>query len=460
MSITFGTSGFRGIIGDNWTKENVQKIGNAIKKIVEDNKEKVKILVGFDNRFMGKQSVDWFCDAVNCELAELIVFSVPVVTPVLAFKTASQFDYGIMITASHNPYYYNGIKVFLRNGTEASDDFFKVVVKNLPDKDKITTTRANPKYIDDISDYIDRVASLLDVDAIKKANLNICFNAMHGSGAQAVLSLFERFGVRYTALNTGRDAWFGTGAPAPSAANLKEQCEIIKNGKYNFGFAIDGDGDRISFIDGDGSIWECNHLMAVFYYYYAQIKDRKGTLVKSHVSSSLVGELCKKYGEEVINTGVGFKFLSPALAASTALIASEPAGIAFKDVSLIKDGIFPAFVLMEVIAKTKKSITELVNQIVKDVNFPSYMTEVPYTMEDLEAARKVITGGDLPELGFKVEEVVRLPEGFKLCFENGYWVAVRLSGTEPVARIYVEMRNEETAKEALKKLEDFYGLNK
>ena len=499
-NIKFGTSGFRGIIGDNWTREVVQRIGRALSRLVGSNGkvlggnsnfhkgEAVRVVVGFDSRFMGRESAEWFCESLGAGF-DVTMFEVPVPTPVITYGAVGDFDFGVMMTASHNPYQYNGIKVFLSGGKEAGDEFFGELSKYLSEQEEgekllrvqvplrrsgtpsrpansnqsqvrqgvvVDSPRLSQRdlhsqeffasspivYTRDTSAYRDKVLSAL-TNSKKIGRMRVLFNAMHGSSAGLVCEILDRLGVKYEVENAKPDAYFGGKVPAPYVYSLTAQAKRVVDEGFDLGFALDGDGDRVAFIDSDGSFWDCNYLMALLW--------RGGPLAKNHFSSSLAKKLVEKRGEKVFETAVGFKHLGKVLEETNACIAGESTGIAFKDISLAKDGIYTTFLLLDTLAREGKSIREMVGDIIKEVDFPTHYIEQAYISHSQPKP-------DVPELGMRVEDIIRFPEGHKICLENGYWAGVRQSGNEPVARIYVEMPCKKTAEAVQKKLEDFYGL--
>ena len=461
--IKFGTGGFRGVIGDNWTKANVQKIGFAFKHLVRESLKnvgkKVSIIVGYDNRFLGPQSARWFCEAVTCEQINVTIYSMSVPTPIIAFKTVEEYDYGIMFTASHNPYYYNGIKVMLKGGKDADDEFFGKLSKHLEVKPQYSTVEVNST--NDISDYVEKIISLLNVEKIKKSNMKVLFNSMHGSGTQIVETIFERLGIKYDTMCGEPDAWFGGMTPAPYKYNLKTQSKRVIKDKFSFGFALDGDGDRVAFIDADGKFYDCNYLLAVFYHYFIEYKKMKGGVVKNFLSSNLTAKLCKKYGNSVYETRVGFKFLGAELAKTDALMAGEAGGIAFKEVSLSKDGILAAFLMIDVIVGMKKNIGKVVEEIIDLVGFPTHCMEYSYTYDEkIRSAveKRILSEGADLKFDSKVARIERHVDGVKIHFVGDYWCAARMSGTEPVVRFTTEMPSEKEAEAVIKRLEQIYDL--
>ena len=462
--IKFGTSGFRGIIGDNWTKENVQKIGFAFRKVCEEKKKPVQIIVGFDNRFMGREAAQWFCEAACSDKNKTTFMNVAVPTPLVAFK-ATQADFGIIITASHNPYFYNGIKIFLRGGKEGDDEFFGALEKNLDTKFALTKfdkliEKGIVVFSEETEDYIDKIASFLDAKTIKSSNRKVLFNQMHGSGAAITRRLFEKLGLPYYVINETPDPYFGGSLPAPYPHNLIDMAAKVVKDKYHFGIALDGDADRISIIDGDGKFYDCNYIAAALYYYLVQIKKQKGGAVKNFLTTSLINKLCKLYGFETHETLVGFKNMGGIFEKSNALIAAESGGMGIKSISLQKDGIATAAFLVDLVASMKKSIGEIVKEIAASVSFPSTFVEYAYPFDgaDRDALLKKLLAKDKPKFLQEVTKIDEYFDGFKITFKGDYWTAARLSGNENVLRMYTEMPTEPACNEILETMEKFYNM--
>lgn len=466
QKIKFGTSGFRGVIGDDCTKESMQRIGIAFRKLVEARAARAKIIVGYDNRFMGKQFAEWFCEAACSDTVKADLMTVAVPTPFIAYK-AVIYDYGVIITASHNPYYYNGIKIILNGGRDADDKFcdeLTRLIETTPSGRGSALTELEgeflPTLVSNTEDYINKVVSLMDATVLKKSGVKVLFNPMHGSGNDIMQRIFKKIGVNYDVINENADAFFGGTLPAPYPHNLKKMIKQVVDGGYSFGFAFDGDGDRVTFIDADGAPFDCNYLSAVLYKYLIETKKQKGGFVKSALASSLAVRLCKKYGFELTETRVGFKYLGEALGATDALIAAEPGGMALKSVSLLKDGISTAAMVIDMVAAMGKSIGALVAETAMSVGFPSRCVEFAYPFaryrrEELVAKLRTVA---LPEFGRNIIRREDYPDGYKVLFEGDYWAAARVSGTEDVVRFYAEMKTEADCNKVLSQLENFYNL--
>ena len=478
--IKFGTSGFRGIIGDNWTKENIQKIGFAFRKVVESEGKPMHIVIGYDTRFMGRESAMWFCEAAcNDQIKATFMASVSetqrfrqksvvdvyVPTPYIAYKAVTT-DFGVMITASHNPSIYNGIKIFLRGGKEGDDEFFAEIAKNLETKYPLTNfdklvQNGIVTFSEDTEDYVNQIASSLDIKTIKSGNTKVLLNPMHGSGSAITQKLFDKIGVKFDLVNGTPDPMFGGKMPAPYAHNLCDFASQVVKGKYHFGVALDGDADRVAIIDGDGKFYDCNYLAAAFYYYLTQIKKQSGGAVKNFLTSNLINKLCDKYGFTTHETPVGFKFLGKAMQQSDALLAAESGGMGFKSVSLSKDGIATAAFLVDLVATMKKGIGAIVDELATLVAFPSIYTEFayPFNPTDRDFYLSNLVSKDKPKFTTEIEKVDTYQDGFKITFKGEYWVGARISGTENAMRIYTEMPTTAACNEVIATMEKFYRIS-
>jgi len=387
-------------------------------------------------------------------------------TPLIPYRTGQTGCYGVMITASHNPFVYNSIKVFLPDSREAGDEFFNGISAAFDKiKDFKTTSfdalveKGIVTFSEDVDDYVDAIVSTLNVDAIKASKQKILFNPMHGSSTAIMEKLFEKMGANATIINGKPDPLFGGKMPAPYVHNLVDMAKMVVEGKYDCGIALDGDGDRITVIDSQGKFYDCNYLAASLYYYMTYIKKLKGGAVKSFLSSNLITRLCKKNDVEAIETLVGFKYLGAALKEHSALIAVESSGMAFSQISFSKDAVAAATFIIDLIASTKKGLGELVSEIVELVDFPSSYLEFayPFSLADREATLKKLLAKEKPKFD-DIEGINEHSDGFKIAFKNDYWCAARISGTENVMRIYTEMKDAESCKKIISIMEEFYGM--
>lgn len=468
--IKFGTSGFRGIMGDTFTKENVKKVAEAINKILDKRKaQNSKIVIGFDNRFMSRQYAEWMSE-VFCTRNTVKFYVEAMPSPAITWMT-QEYDFGIAITASHNPYMYNGIKVFLNGMKECDDNVAREIEQianslNVDDINHIEYKKAlKEKRIiesDNYQDYCNSILSNFDIEKIKKSGLKVLVNPMHGNSTKSLSYLLDKLNIDYIMQNDNIDPYFEYKLPAPYVKNLTQQAQDVVLGKYDVGFALDGDSDRFTLISSNGEIYDCNYLSAVLYYYFLTEKQVKGAIVKNKALSSLVNKVADNFGYKVYETRVGFKHVGKVLEETDAFIGAESNGIAFKNHILSKDGIFVSIAMLELLAHYKKPFHKTLEEIQKKYDFESTVLEFAYPISEQkkkEIIDLLFVKKEYPK--FANREIVGFDkeEGLKINYENNYWGMIRFSGNEPVVRIFSEMKDKQECDEMFECYEKFLGIS-
>lgn len=444
--VNFGTSGFRGIMGDKFTKENVQKFAYALKIL---NKEKLnfkKVSIGFDNRFMSPNFAKWFLEAFYYDDVEIIFFSQSVPSPLISFESKNSI--GVMITASHNPYEYNGIKFFI-NQREIDNDIAKDIERlaNIEDKKDFETVpfyeiekRNNFHYTTNIENYCNNILKLIDMKKIN-SDLKVCYNNMFGSALNCVKYLLNKLGIKKVeTLNETVDPYFSYRLPCPYPANLKEQVEFIVKNNFDIGFAVDGDGDRFCAIDKNGKLFDCNYIMAILYYYLLKYKHYKGSIILDVATTSLIKKVAEHFGFNAIYSVHGFKNIGENILKNNAFMGGESNGIAFREHLLSKDGVVLIPLILEILTETKLSLTQFVEELEKELNFKSTIIEKNFTLTKEEIAKlnnKIFIEKYIPNISEKIVNTSYF-DGLKILFENDYWLCIRFSGNEPVIRLFIE----------------------
>jgi phosphomannomutase len=469
--IKFGTSGFRGIIGDNFTKENVSRVAAALLQVIKEDKIKSpKIVIGYDNRFMSKEYSQWIGEVV-CTEASVEIFTESVPSPTIAWLT-KKFNFGVMLTASHNPYIYNGIKIFLHGAKDCDDVFSKRLEKiaNELDVNKINyidyanAIKINKiKETNDYQTYCESILTHFNVSKIEKSNIKVLANCMHGNSVNCLNYLFKRLKLKdYKLQNDNIDPYFEYKLPAPYVYNLTQQAKDIVSGGYDIGFAFDGDSDRFTLISSNGNIYDCNYVISVLYYYLVSERKFKGSVVKNIALSNLVKKVSDKFGYKCYDTKNGFKNIAPYLEGTDAFIGAESNGIAFRDHILSKDGIFVAVAMLELLIVMKKPFHEILNDLQNEFNFKSTNLEFAYPISEgkkEEIINLLFKKKCYPNLKNRVIESINDEEGLKLNYENDYWGMIRFSGCEPVVRIFAEMKDEEECNKLFACYEKFLGIS-
>jgi phosphomannomutase len=492
--IRFGTSGFRGIINENFTIENISKIAYALAEITKKDKTKnPKIAVGFDNRSMGKEVANVVAEVLASNDIDVILFTKSIPSPLLTFMTKT-YNFGFMITASHNPYNYNGVKIFLNPGKEADDEFAKRIediannidyetIKNtlnsnsalktdlstkvtllakttMSIKSALPTQAGSIRKTSNISTYCKNIINLIDANTIKKRNLKVLFNAMHGSSVDCLVKIANDLGLKnYKIMNANPDIYFGGKIPAPYKHNLIDQAKLVKKQRFDIGLALDGDGDRITAIDRDGTIYDCNYLLPIIYNYFLK-KGYKGDVIKNTAMSNLTKLLANKNGFCCHDTKVGFKNIGKLLLSTSAFLGGESNGIALKEHILTKDGILIAFLLLDIISSENKTIKQLLTILQKECNFKSDVVEYAYPITNVQKqnlTKLIMEDKKLPVYKRKIKNVSYL-DGLKITYEGDYWGVMRFSGNENIIRLFAEMPTLKECNKLISAYEKFLNL--
>ncbi len=462
--IKFGTSGWRDIIADNFTYQNVKIVSQAIANYLKtQNFENKNVVVGYDTRFMSEDFAKTVSSvlAANGFVANFSDEDVP--TPVISFEIIrSKACGGINITASHNPYNYSGVKFSPSWGGPALPETTKEIEKNCQviEKDLAQIKFMNfdeavvknlIKIVNFKDEYFKRIYELIDINVIKKSNLTIGVDVMHGAGRGYLDKILLDNGIKTKALNTNRDPLFGGKHPEPACEELSELIKMVKTKECDFAVATDGDADRFGIIDKDGSYISPNELIATLLSHLVKNRDYKGIAARSVMTSSFIDAVAKHFGVELRETPVGFKFIGEILVKEGLVIGGEESGgLTIKDHVPEKDGVLACLLAIEMVATFGKSIRDIIGELEKEVGkFFSDRINYRLSIEKMEKIKTSLAQNPPQNFGeFKVKNLITL-DGFKFVFEDGSWLGIRLSGTEPIVRCYVEARSEENLKKLI-----------
>lgn len=464
--IKFGTSGFRAIMGEDFTKENVVKIAYAITKYFKETKiKKPSVVVGYDNRFMSDMYAKWLSEVLAEKNIFVCLYSKSVPSPLISYMT-KDFNLGVMITSSHNPYYYNGVKIFIRPAKEV-DETFTSKIEMWANEDISIKTKTFEEYLnsgkitltDNIKDYYDSILKFINPNKTENLKFKILYNSMNGNSNECLEYIFKKMKVNFASMNTNVDPYFRHMLPSPYKHNLKDEIEKIKKEKFDVGFALDGDSDRISVIDSKGNFIDGNFILPILFYYFKKYKNYNGGLVKNTALSNLSLKLAKYFNEECYNAKTGFKHIGKILDSTSAFLGGESNGIAFKEHVKSKDGIIAAALLVDMMAESGKKIEDILTEIQSLVKFKSDVVEYAYPIsakQKSEIMHKLFEENKTPKLN-KILNISRDGE-FRINFENDYWAMIRFSGTENVVRIFAEQKNLKECNKIVCELETFIGV--
>ena len=464
--IKFGTGGFRAIIGDEFTKNNVQQLARAVaRKMKDENVEEKTIVIGYDRRFLSKEAMIWVSEVLAYEGIKVMMINRSMPTPLMMFEVKKQgLDYGMAVTASHNPAIYNGIKLFTKGGKDADETVTKDVEKYIEALENeplkwISYNEAISKGLiipyNPFNDYIDSILSQIDLESIKKANLRIVLDPMYGVSQTSLRTILSTARCELDVINERHDTLFGGKLPSPNVDTLRVLQQHVIDKHYDIGIATDGDADRLGVIDNNGRFLHPNDILVLLYYYLVKYKGWTGPVVRNIATTCLLDKVAESFGERCYEVPVGFKHISAKMMETDAIIGGESSGgLTVKGHIQGKDGVYAASLLIEMIAVTGKSLSEIYKDICKEYG-ELFMTENDYSMtpERKSELIDIIMIQKKPiEFPYDIEKV-SYEDGYKVYFKNGGWIIIRFSGTEPVLRIFAEM-------DSLKKAEEISDIVK
>ena len=469
--IKFGTGGWRAVIGDEFTKENIQLLAKALCTKMKDEGVTGKgIVLGYDRRFLSKEAMQWagMVFAAEGVTAYLINKSSP--TPLVMFYVMKhEMPYGMMITASHNPAIYNGIKVFTAGGRDADATQTQEIERYIADIKEpveemeydVAVKKGLIQEIYPLNEYLDNIMAAVNMEAIRESRLRIVLDPMYGVSETSLRIILQTAGCEVETIHDRHDTLFGGKLPSPSAATLHALQNAVLDSHYDIGIATDGDADRIGIIDDTGRFLHPNEILVLLYYYLVKYKGWKGPVVRNICTTHVLDKVAEEFGEKCYEVPVGFKYISAKMNETDAIIGGESSGgLTVRGHIRGKDGIYAAMLLVEMIAVTGKKMSEIIKDIEAKYGLIS-MEEHDYhfNQEKKDQIMKVLMEDkSLPELPYKIEKVSYL-DGSKVYFEDGGWVIARFSGTEPLLRIFCEMKNPADAKNVVEIYERFLGLN-
>jgi phosphomannomutase len=470
--IKFGTGGWRALIGEEFTRDNVRLLSQAVANmIITENNQEYGFVIGYDRRFLSDKAARWMSEVLAGNKIKVIFIEKIAPSPLIMYTVQmEQSKYGAAITASHNPADYNGIKIFTEGGRDATEmvtDTIEIFIENINqdqinfiDFDEGVKTGLIIKS-DPFNAYIDSIIKMINIDAIRRKNLKILLDPMFGVSKTSLQAVLITARCDVDLINDRHDTLFGGRLPSPTEGTLQRLKSMVIEREYDLGIGTDGDADRLGLIDSNGEFIHPNDILILLYYYLLKYKGFKGPAVRNLTTTHLLDRIAAKFGEACYEVPVGFKYISSKMEEKDAIIGGESSGgLSIKGHIHGKDGIFAASLLVEMICVTEKSLTEILDEIHSEFG-SSYMLESDYKF-DLATKEKLITllfhDKKLPKFSYDIEKISYM-DGVKIYFNNGGWISARFSGTEPLLRIYSEMETEAIAKEVSEEMRVLLGLS-
>ena len=441
MGITFGTDGWRAIVGKDFNTDNVTTATNAIAKYIFDNfGMNKKIIIGYDPRNMA-DIFSMQCAEILADFGFEVLYSKSVIpTPVLAYSAKHLNACAIMFTASHNPPEYLGLKFIPDYAGPATSDITDEIMYNLSVKFK-SFGKGEIRHYNFKPDYFAHMQKLVDYKKITELNENIIFDGLYSASIGYFDKILENNGIKFETLHMHHDPNFGGGMPEPKPKYLKELIEKVKSEPNSIGFANDGDADRFGVINEDGEYVSPNEIIAILLMHLKKNKHLEGPLVKTVGASLLLDKVAEKLGVEVIETAVGFKHVGEAMRKFNPVIGGEESGgLSIKGHIPEKDGLLANSLILEAMAYENKSLKQLQHDLYEFAGCKFYNDRIDKKLENKEEIKPVLEKYKaLKSVGeYKVIHT-DTKDGVKLYLEDTTsWILIRPSGTEPLLRIYFE----------------------
>jgi alpha-D-glucose phosphate-specific phosphoglucomutase len=466
--VAFGTGGWRAIIGEGFTMHNVRRMSQALaNEIIRQAQEKRGVLIGYDRRFLSDRAAETAAEVFAGNNIPVTLLSEDAPTPLVTYATSLlNSAYGLVFTASHNPPEWNGLKVFRGDGSLLLDEETRLITAETNHLTAAQVVKLDldlaleagvVKRRDMTNEYVDAVEKIIDMDAIRKANLRVIVDPMYGVGQLTLGIVLTEARCRVTFIHERRNPLFGGRSPAPDLESLRLLISDLQEGHFDLGLATDGDADRIAIIDEQGRYISTNDLLLLVYWYLHEVRGMRGPVVRNLATTHMLDRMAARFNENSYEVPVGFKHIAAAMVEHDALLGGESSGgLTVRGHILGKDGIFACALVVEMLARTGKKISEMQAEAWK-ISGQLFSAEenLPATPDMRVAIPRQLKEDPISTIGkYQVLDVSHY-DGTKFLLENDNWALLRFSGTEPVLRLMVEADNPAKARELINWLKQF-----
>jgi phosphoglucomutase len=447
-TIKFGTSGWRAIIAEEFTVANVRKAVTGIARYVAGKKASgARVIVGRDPRYMGERFVAIAAEVLGSFGVQPLVIAEPAPTPAISYEVIrAKADGAINFTASHNPPEYSGIKFSTPDGAPALPEATSAIEALIAANGNISggPAKAAPQSIDPKPAYLARLKEVVDLALIRASGLKVVFDPLWGAARGYSDELLREAGIPVATVHDVRDVLFGGHAPEPEDHLLNEMRQQMKATGARIGIATDGDADRFGIVDEDGAFIQPNYIIAVLFDYLVESRGWKNGVAKSVSTTNMINALAEHHNVPLYETPVGFKYIGELIKQDKIAIGGEEsAGLSIRHHVPEKDGVLAGLLCCEAVARRKKSLGAQIKDLFGKVGSFYARRENFSLTPEVKAKFTSKMKSDPAELsGRKVKQLVR-SDGLKVILEDGSWVCYRVSGTEPVVRIYSEAKSEQ-----------------
>ncbi|HUQ49879.1 MAG TPA: phosphoglucomutase/phosphomannomutase family protein [Terriglobales bacterium] len=446
--IQFGTSGWRALVADEFTHTNVRRaVAGIARYVITQKPEGAKVLIGRDPRYMGETFVAIAAEVLSAHGVIPLVIPQIAPTPAISFQVIrGKADGAINFTASHNPPEYNGIKFNSADGAPALPEVTKAIeaeIVKAKGESANTSSGSRPRTeeVNVKAPYLDRLKEIIDFKVIANSGLKVVFDPFWGAGRGYSDQLLSDAGVPVATVHDVRDVLFGGHSPEPEHELLAEARARMRETGAKICIATDGDADRFGIVDADGTFLQPNYIIALLFDYLVETRGWKNGVAKSVATTNMVNALAEHHKVELHETPVGFKYIGELIKQDKIAIGGEEsAGLSIRNHVPEKDGIIAGLLCCEMVARRGKSLGEQLSDLFGKVGSFYPLRENFRLTPEVKAKFTTKLKSEPAEIsGRKVVETVRT-DGLKLVFDDGSWICYRLSGTEPVVRVYSEAR--------------------
>lgn len=460
--IKFGTDGWRAVIAEDFTFANLDRVAQSTADYWNSNpvpNTEKKAVVGYDRRFLSDQFAKRVAEILAGNGFEVTLTSGPTPTPSVSFAVKQQQAIGgVMITASHNPPAFNGFKLKAYYGGSAEPSICQAVEKML-DQNPVRAIKAeqaiqsNQITVRDVRPaHYAAIKKLVDFKLIAKSKLRFAHEALYGVGAGCFDELLKGASCKVTTLNGEHDPNFGGINPEPIAKNYVKSAAYLKKHPHDICLVTDGDADRVGGMDGRGNYLTTHQIICALLHHFIVNRKGRGRVVKALTTTSMVDKMCAAYNLPLLETGVGFKYICTEMLKGDVLLGfEESGGIGFPGHIPERDGILAGMTLLELLATERKSINKILANLEKQFGVHRYARIDAYFPLEKRGALMEFCKANPPAKLLKSPVVeVKSFDGVKFIAQDGSWLMLRGSGTEPILRIYAEAKSDADAQKLLK----------
>ena len=452
LHIKFGTDGWRGIIANDFTFENVAICAQGVADYIKaEGSPERGLLVGYDTRFGSREFAVLVAEVLAGNGINILLCDTPAPTPVVSYNVLANKTAGaVIITASHNPAQWNGFKLKSEYAGSASSETIRQLeehidrVGSVPPSSIPLSLAVSQGLVCDIDPqppYVEQIKRLVDIEGIKRSGINVVVDSMHGAGRGYLPTLLQGSEGPILEIRTEVNPAFpGMVQPEPIAQNLARLSALVVERGADVGIAYDGDADRLGVIDEKGEYLSTLEVFSLLALYLLDVKGQRGPIVKSLTSSDMLIKLGRQYGVPVFETKVGFKYIGPLMIKENALMAGEESGgYGYRGHIPERDGILSSLLFLEFIIRKGLRPSELLQHLHSKVGEHHFQRrDIPFASEARSSLQQILdAAGSVKELGGMNVISTDVTEGRRFRFEEG-WLAIRFSGTEPLVRIYGE----------------------